>query len=168
MTFKHALVAAGLLVAGVFGSTTESRAVTLAAVPDNLIVNHSGLEWVCASPCSGGCSTIDFSFQGPLGWRFATEAEFLLHPVLDSFVDALQPSGYKCAAEYFDSDYIHCDPSDFENGALTSLPNDDSWDTLLVRDQLGATAIPVPAALPLLLSGLLGLGALGVRRRKSA
>jgi len=33
---------------------------------------------------------------------------------------------------------------------------------------LELTPVPVPAALPLLLTGLLGLGAIGLRRRKSA
>ncbi len=180
MKLKHTFVAASLLALSVLGGASESKAITLAPVPDDLIVDFSGLEWVWASPCAvalggdvaGGCTTpIDLTFQGPLGWRFATAAEFLLHPVLALFEDFLQPSGYKCASEYFDLVYSHCDAGDFAAGLVTSLPVPNGtlygpfYETLLVRD---LSPVPVPAAFPLLLTALGAFGFAGWRKKRGA
>ncbi len=154
------------LMGALFLGASSAQAIPVhAPVTSDLIVTSSGLEWVWASPCSGGCSTIDFSFQGPLGWRFATSSEFLLHPVFAAFVDANQPLGIKCASKYFDTIWTHCDARDFSYyGAVVSQPNGNNYETLLVRSSV--SAVPVPAALPLLVTGLAGFAA--VRRRKNA
>jgi hypothetical protein len=153
------------LLGGALSLSSGAQAIPVhAPVTNDLIVTTTGFEWVWASPCSGGCSTIDFSFQGPLGWRFATSAEFLLRPLFAAFVDANQPSGYKCASKYFDPIYSHCDVGDFAAGYVVSQPNGQNYETLLVRSTV--SAVPVPAALPLLVTGLAGLVA--VRRRKKA
>ena len=82
-------------------------------VPSNLIVQHAGLEWAYASPCThGGCSTVTLHN----GWRFATDAEWANHP-------GPAPFQNKCASSYFDSRWHHCDYGDFNNGHVTSHPS---------------------------------------------
>jgi hypothetical protein len=163
--FRSKLLWAACLLGGSLSLSTAAQAVPVyAPVTNDLIVTAAGFEWVWASPCSGGCSTIDFSFQGALGWRFATTAEFLLRPIYAAFVDSNQPFGIKCASSFFDSYYTHCDAGDFAAGFVVSQPNGNAYETLLVRSSV--SAVPVPAALPLLLTAVAGLAA--ARRRKKA
>jgi hypothetical protein len=163
--FRSKLLWAACLLGGSLSLGTAAQAVPVyAPVTNDLIVTAAGFEWVWASPCSGGCSIIDLSYQGTLGWRFATTAEFLLRPVFAAFVDSTQPTGFKCASKYFDPVYTHCDSGDFQAGFVVSQPNGNNFETLLVRGT--PSAVPVPAALQLLVTGLAGLAAM--RRRKKA
>ncbi|MDC1198759.1 thrombospondin type 3 repeat-containing protein [bacterium] len=106
-------------------------------VPPHLIVAHNGLEWVWASPCSGGCSQVNPSAPPGEGWRFATDAEFALRPPASAFC----PSGFNCysalnqlcASPYFDNSYHHCDWVNLDQGRVTSQPKNLYWETLLVR-----------------------------------
>lgn len=135
---------------------TVSRAAPLnIPVPSDLIVSSDGYEWVWASPCSGGCSTIDLSYQSQFGWGFVGEPVLALRPSPQSFLfDVNGPqsgSNLRCASPYFDNTYSHCDYGDFVAGFVTSLPNFNAYETLLARE---IAQTPLPAALPLFGSSL--------------
>lgn len=171
-TLKAALIAA----IGAFAGASASAAVIDAPVPDSLIVDFGGDEWVWASYCSptgctgGSFGVLDLSFQGPLGWRI---------PTLDEITGAVNavggPSGWlslfataNCAAQYFLADAGSrntCDSADVTGGAIFNFDSaflgNDNVETFLTRG--GAVVIPVPAALPLMLTGLAAFGFL--RRR---
>ncbi|MBL4741260.1 MAG: hypothetical protein JKY12_09710 [Sneathiella sp.] len=157
------------------------------AVPANAYINIGNLDWAWAAPCSPtqpSCGIIDLSFQGPLGWRLPSAAEFASHPVAADFLfpganvpnGGTGPNGNKfqngpgpnaagaCAAAYFSSIHKHCD---WQNGlqGLWANPAGGSpahYESLVVR----VSAIPLPFALPLFGAGLVILGFM--RRRNAA
>lgn len=97
--------------------------------PLELLVFKNGYYWVWASPCSGGCSTVE-----PIkisGWRFATEEEWQKRP---DVVDFGISDNFKCASSYFDYTYVHCDYFDAERGYVTSQPNGGPYETWLIYD----------------------------------
>jgi hypothetical protein len=125
------------------GGETANAAST--QVPDELIVKHNGLEWVWASPCSGGCSQPLPSMM-PGGWRFATDAEFSLRPPASAFAAPgwLEPPNGTCyadhtrrpclcASQYFDPNFDFCDGGDLLAGLVTNVYNGGNWDMLFVR-----------------------------------
>ena len=101
-------------------------------VPANLIIVQNGLEWVWASPCSGGCSTITLHSN----WRYATDAELANRPPNSAFGSA---GNEICATPYFDNTFDHCDWSDLAAGNVTSQPNGGSDETLLVRGEVNTS-----------------------------
>jgi hypothetical protein len=92
--------------------------ITPGPVPDDLIVNHAGLDWVWASPCiQGGCSNPDPNNQE--GWRFATQEELQNAPTCEAF-----DNGAKCASQYFDPIYSHCDLVNCQANQIGSAPGE--------------------------------------------
>ena len=115
-------------------------------VPDELIVRHNGLEWVWASPCSGGCSQPSPSLASG-GWRFATDAEFSLRPPASAFAApgwSEPPNGScypehsrkpcLCAAQFFDPNYSFCDGNDLNAGLVVNTYNGGNWEMFFVRN----------------------------------
>jgi len=157
------------------------------AVPANAYISIGNLDWAWAAPCAPtqpSCGIIDLSFQGPLGWRLPSAAEFASHPVAADFVfpGANVPSGGQdavgnkfqdgspgaaaaCAAAYFSSQHKHCDWGNGVSGLWADPAGGWSghYESLVVR---GVSAIPLPFALPLFGAGLVILGFM--RRRNAA
>ena len=104
-----AIMAAGLL------SPKPAEASDPPVVPDSVIVHLDGLDWVWASPCAqNGCSTINVGLDG---FIFATPAQWDLRPPITEFMNPL-----KCASQYFDARYRHCDQGDLFGGFYGSAP----------------------------------------------
>lgn len=146
------------------GATVQ--AITPGPVPADLIVNANGLEWVYASPClEGGCSNPSPTNQ--VGWRYATYAELTQNfPGCSAFTS-------KCAAQYFDPNYSHCDFSNCDQGLVCSAPGElcangqpglEYAETFYVRGE-AAPAIPVPV-LSMLGVAVLALGLVLLARRR--
>jgi hypothetical protein len=86
-------------------------------VPDELVVDFNGLDWVWASPCiHGGCSNPDPANQE--GWRYATDEELQNSPACDAFIRV--DSSLRCSSPYFDPTFDHCDLINCEQGAVGS------------------------------------------------
>jgi HYR domain len=126
------------------GETTKiTQSITTQAipgpVPEDAIVRFAGLDWVWASPCSGGCSQPSPSFQP--GFRFATADEFANKPDFHLFLNGSPDTANlcvypacKCAAQWFDPFRTFCNPVDARAGFITSEPNGLSWESWYVRD----------------------------------
>lgn len=168
-------------------SAAPALAIVNAPVPTNATITHNGIVWAWANPCDayGGCGDIDLSYQGPLGWRLPTVAEFALRPNATDFVFAGanvplggsdgvgnnftfgSPGGdAACATAYFSNFYTHCD---WGNGAadLWYNPaggNGGYFETLLVQ---GDARVPEPATWAMLIVGF-GLVGHSLRRRAVA
>ncbi|WP_221076296.1 PEP-CTERM sorting domain-containing protein [Agarivorans aestuarii] len=155
----------------VFSQQSAATVITLDPLED-VIVSSDIFDWVWASPCSGGCSQLvdnweyasglyDDALNAALGvstWRFASLAELANIPARDLFID-----GNKCAAQYFDNTYSHCD---FNDPVVSSI-NGGNQDTLLVR--VNNLSLPAQVSEPTTVAiMLLGLGGLLMRRRTSA
>lgn len=141
------------------------QAITPGPVPAEYIVMGGGLEWVYASPCQeGGCSNPSPTNQ--VGWRYATYAELTQNfPGCPAFTD-------KCASQYFDPAYDHCDFSNCNEGLVCSAPGQPCanglspghGETFYVRGEAGP-AIPVPV-LSVLGVAILILGLVLLARRR--
>lgn len=97
--------------------------------PADYAVYKNGYYWAWASPCSGGCSSIE-PIKVP-GWRYATEEEWALRPDVTDFGT---PDNFKCASTYFDNTWTHCDYYDGQSGYLTRIPDNGSNETWLIYD----------------------------------
>lgn len=145
-------------VLGLYGTPSTSRSpdvplsssASQGSLVDPYIVEWAGLEWVWASPCSGGCSQLVEPI--PFGFRFATDAEMQNIPPAELFgpIDKTpifaNPPAEKCAAFLFDDRYSHCDMSNYLPGQVTSKPNGSYWETLLVRGDAPSNQPPVADA----------------------
>ncbi|MDH5407469.1 MAG: PEP-CTERM sorting domain-containing protein [Gammaproteobacteria bacterium] len=132
-------------------------------VPEDLIITFGDYEWVWASPCSGGCSTItlydDWVYASTipelsLGDTLIAGAAFdheLWPDMLSSFVR--EDGSAVCASAYFDNTWNHCDVINLEQGLVADRTNGSYWETFLVR----SANVPEPAPLALMAFGLLGL-----------
>ncbi len=165
------------------------------AVPTNAYIVFGGLDWAWISPCAPNapsCGDTDlFEFQGGLGWRLPTAAEFAARPQASDFlfrganvpqggVDPISLSRFgaggdapvdvgsdgACAAGYFGDVHRHCDFSDGAAGLIwgPAGPNQSFFETWAVR----GGAIPEPATWALMVGGFgVAGGAMRYRRRRT-
>lgn len=161
-----ALVASSAALAG----TPAAAAPIYAPVPTANYITFGGNDWAWAAPCAPSqpsCGVIDLTFQGPLGWRVATAADFATGPTAADFGT---PASFKCASAWFSTVHTHCDYSDgaafgIENHPLNPYGDSALLETWVIRDGMGA--IPEPSAWALLIIGFGMVGA-GLRSRKSS
>ena len=183
----------GVLIA-LFAPAAGATSIIPQATPipnANILVNFqgSGLDWVYAGPVGPnefGVGQIELpSYRASEGWRFATQAEWANHPDWTRFVapgftpgvDIFPVGGennhahYIFASEYW-GNFSHVDTIDFfnhnvtnGNGIFDSVQHGVN-ETLYVRNS-GVAAVPEPASMILLGSGLLGVGFRKLRSRRS-
>jgi hypothetical protein len=187
--FKSHVIAAVLTAAMGAAMAPAANAVPTdftTAVPSEAYILYNGLYWAWAAPTNGGLftNTIDFSVQGAYGWRLPTASELASAPSASAFLfpganvpdggfdpnsgavfTGLSGSDGACAASYFYTGVSECN---FDNapGQANGLPwagqagANDFSEVLVVM-----SPTPVPAALPLMLTGIAGIG-YGVYRNK--
>ncbi|QMW23663.1 PEPxxWA-CTERM sorting domain-containing protein [Sandaracinobacteroides saxicola] len=164
---------AAALLASTFAMPVAAAPI-YAPVPVANYITVGGTDWAWASPCAftGGCSSIDLSYQSTQGWRTPTRVEWAARPTVLDFAG-------KCASAWFDNSYSHCDfgDPDFPGVAMPGVqPTGVIWDfgygtsnyqgyeglaeTWLVR----GAAVPEPATWAMMIAGF-GLVGFAARRR---
>ena len=155
-------------------------------IPDSEVLlnfNGSGLDWVYAGPVApnefGFGEIQSATYRAGEGWRIATAAEWLAHPIWSDFTRTgfatpsavssfSDHSSYLFTSEYW-STFTHVDLNDFAAGRVTDGVNgvtSNVPETIYVRSSILA-AVPEPGTwMTMLLGfGLVG-GAMRVARRK--
>jgi hypothetical protein len=100
------------------GNLDQPQDILPGPVPEELVVNFNGLDWVWASPCNGGCSTPEPTNQE--GWRHATDQELQNAPACSAFVR--QDGSIRCASGYFDPNFPNtCNLGDCNGGWVSSI-----------------------------------------------
>jgi hypothetical protein len=155
MKIKHLLVSA-LLAASASGAAIAGPVLTPLTSADYITVG--GIDWAWAAPIRSKSFFGNELFQASLheGWREATDLEWATRPNFTDF-------GSKCAAQYWNTIYTHCDFGDTVVQHW-SAGSGDSADLWYVRSVQGAS-VPEPVAPALF--GIAMLGLLAARRKKS-
>ena len=168
-----ALIFGTLLGLHAYGSSANAALVDAPVDPSEFIT-IGGADWAWAGPCAPfepSCGVIDLSFQAPLGWALAStlqiDAVILAVGGLTSWVDLFQVDDI-CASRFFSNSFSHCDYSDGDLGGIYNYSGNTfgehpALEVFAVR----VSTVPVPAALPLFLSGLGLLGFVRKLRRRA-
>jgi len=184
MRLRSALAIAAL---GAACLTSAGHAATVnQPLPTNAYIVQNGLDWAWASPLPGA----DLSYQSAFGWRLPTASELLHVPLATDFLfagantpfggfdavgdhfDLVDQTYYDaasagaCAAVYF-SNASWCDWIN-GHGDFAGAPGASSnADQLVVRTAIAAVT-PIPPALPLFSTAIVGMVGLGWKRRRRA
>jgi len=192
LSWKRVLTAITIATAMAgLGTPAQAQVYNAAiAIPDSEVIlnfNNTGLDWVYAGPIAPNefapGNIQPASYRAAEGWRVATVAEWLLHPIWSDFTRAgfanPSPSGgfsdhtsYRFTSEYW-SNFGHVDLNDFANGRVTDGVNGLTSgvpETIYVRFSALAGGVPEPATWAMLLIGFGGVaGAMrSAKRRPSA
>jgi hypothetical protein len=156
MKLKHLLLSA-LIATGASGAAHASLVLTPLTSADYITVG--ALDWAWAAPIRSQFFNSNVLSQASLheGWREATDLEWATRPTAGAF-------GGKCAAQYWNTIYTHCDFSDTvaQHWVAGSGNPADLW---YVRSQEAVGSVPEPTAPALIGVALLGL--LAARRNKN-
>ena len=140
-------------------------------VPDSLIVDAGGLEWVYAGPCAPtdpSCGVVQlhhgFYIPGTAEWNASFSD---LNALLTAFNIGVPNEVVPNAAPYFNVSWDHIDIGDAQSGWIWGAPfvdadhaSNPASEAFLVR---GTVGVPEPATMLLLGLGLMGVA--GVRRK---
>lgn len=170
-----------LAISALFFASMGNAATINSPVPTANYITFQGVDWAWANPCAPNqpsCGVVDMSYQSQFGWRLPTVEE------ISNAVEAAGGSSlwaalfgtaqkFACASAYFSSVYQHCDYGDATAGYIYNWsggqPPNLAEETFVLRGAVGPVIppVPVPAALPLLVTGVGALVAFS-RRRKAA
>jgi hypothetical protein len=169
-----------------FSISFPAMAVVKEPLPANAYIMHNRLYWAWAAPVSSEQwpLALDFSIQGPLGWRLPTANELLNAPAGIDFlfpggnvpfkgVDPVSGSEFiyqsneyfsaksdgACAAPYFQDSFSHCDFGNAPDQSLGPVPWAGQPGSVGFSEQLVVKEVPAPLAV----SG--GAVALGFTRK---
>ena len=155
-------------------------------IPDSEVIlnfSSSGLDWVYAGPIApnefGAGNIQPASYRAAEGWRTATASEWLLRPIWSDFTrtgfatpapnsNFLNHTTYRFTSEYW-SDFTHVDLNDFAAGRVTDGVNgvtSDVPETIYVRFNIPAGAVPEPATWAMMIGSFGLIGAAARRRRQ--
>jgi hypothetical protein len=170
------ILALSLAIAGVAGGA--SAAVLSGPLPANTYTSYLGLDWAWVSPAGDFGYDLDFTEQSTYGWRLPTaqEVSTFIAPDFAAFVAAfvtplgnqVGPDGnFACASAWFDPVYAFCDYGDAAAGFIWNLTNSGTaFEVFAVRGNVVAP-VPLPAAFPLLVAAIGGIGFVGRRKRRN-
>ena len=164
------ILATTLLVAGSLTSMGASAApINVGELTSDTYISAAGLDWTWAAPTSDatwGSNTL----YGPDyrdGWRFATNDEFsyLKANLLSLFFDGNNNPIH--SASYWNSQHSHVDVSNWLDGKISNVFGGGYYEMFYVRDH-DLSPVPVPAAVWLFGSALLGFAGWARRKNKQA
>lgn len=190
---KLAIVLSGSVVLSL--ASPASAAVVNTPLPANAFITFNGLDWAWASPVNNATwpLPLDFSVQGPLGWRLPTSVEMLLAPpggsnflfaganVPFNGIDPVSGSTFgftgpeyaaaasdgACAATYFQEIFRQCDFGNAPDQTLNPRPWAGQPGDFSFSEQLVVRGL-VPTAVPSPLAALGVAVGLGYSRRLRA
>lgn len=156
MKIKHYVLSV-LLAAGLAGPSFANPVLTDLTAADYITVGT--LDWAWAGPITSQFYEQNILSQAGLhqGWREATDFEWASRPNYTAF-------GNKCASQYWNTFYTHCDFGDTLSQHWDSGSND-SADLWYVRSEADPGQVPEPGSLALAAAALLTL--LAGRKKKA-
>jgi hypothetical protein len=135
----------------------------------NDYITIGSLDWAWASPVTSGVwfgSNELFQASFHAGWREATDAEWAARPDATAFGTQ---DKFKCASQYWNSNFTHCDYTDGTGGYLSQhwvASPENTLDLWYVRDV--ASSVPEPGTLALIGIAIAGLSTIRRRQKTDA
>ena len=171
MTMRRWFGAAVLALAGFLPGLSSAAGVDYGQEPPaSVIVDHGGLEWIWAGPCSRGGDSCGVSTE-LFGFHDPSQTEWALWSDRGELITAFTG---KCGSPWLSPFHNHCDQDDLVNGHIWhAFANDicsppyfngceaGTTETFFVRDHIGTVAEPQALAL-----SLAGIAMIGWARRR--